>query len=118
EAHVGDALPVGAAEVRHQDHLRVLLAQELDGRQRLLETPVRLPLPPLERDIEVDAHDDALASDVQIFDEQFLAGAHGGPGFSRGAGGLSRWAYDVPARTALGWSAPCCARLRTHSTTT
>ena len=41
QAHVRDALPVGPPEVRHQDHLRVLLAQVLDGRQRLLEPLVR-----------------------------------------------------------------------------
>ena len=64
QAHVRDALAVGAPEVRHQDHLRVLLAQVLDGRQRLAEALVGLDLAVLEGDVEVDAHDDALAGDV------------------------------------------------------
>ncbi len=70
QAHVGDALPVGPPEVRHQDDLRVLPAQVVDGRQRLAEPLVRFDLAVLEGDVEVDAHDDALVGDGEVFDEE------------------------------------------------
>src|SRR6185312_791874 len=89
EAHVGHALAVRPPEVRHQDDLRVLLAQVLDGREGFAEPLVALHLPVLEGDVEIDAHDDALAADREILDEEFFAGAHGGCGFSRGGGGVS-----------------------------
>jgi hypothetical protein len=93
EAHLGDALSVGATEVRHQDHLGPLLAQVLDGGQRLLDALVALDLAVLEGDVEVDAHDDALASRVQVFDEQLLPGAHD-QGFTRLRLDLSRRFVD------------------------
>jgi hypothetical protein len=63
--------------VGHQDHLRALVAQVLDGGQRLLQALVALDHAVLQRHVEVDAHDHALAGDVQILDEQLLPGAHG-----------------------------------------
>ena len=77
QAHVGHDLAVGTAQVRHQDDLRALVAQVLDGGQRLLEALVALHHPILEGHVEVDAHDHALARGGEILDEQLLAGAHG-----------------------------------------
>ena len=45
-----------------------------------------LDLAVLEGDVEVDAHDDALAGDGEILDEEFLPGAHGAGLAELGAG--------------------------------
>jgi hypothetical protein len=96
QAHLRDALAVGASQVGHQDHLGALLAQVIDGRQRLLDALVALHLAVLEGDVEVDAHDDALAGRVQVFDEQLLPGIHA-DGFTRLRRGLSTARRARPA---------------------
>ena len=71
ERHVGDALAVGPPEMRHQDHLRVLAAQVVDGRERFAQALVRFDLAVLQGNVEVDAHDDALVGDGEVLDEEF-----------------------------------------------
>jgi hypothetical protein len=66
-------LPVGPAEVRHQDHGGALFQSRLDCRQRGLDTlgvgdgAGHLVL----RDVEINANQGALAFEGEIFDEQF-----------------------------------------------
>jgi hypothetical protein len=71
---VGD-LAVGSAQVAGEDDLRPGLHERDDGRDRGADPRVILHLAVGERDIEVDAHEDALAGDIRIADRELV---HGG----------------------------------------
>jgi hypothetical protein len=60
-------LVLRAAQVRAEPHLRgVTLEQKLDRRQRSPDPRVVRDMPVLERDVEVDAREHALARDVGV----------------------------------------------------
>src|SRR4030088_1669031 len=59
-------LSVGPAEMRDQDHARASLEQVLDGRDRLPNPGIVDDPAVLDRDVEVDAYQDALARNVDV----------------------------------------------------
>jgi hypothetical protein len=69
------ALAVGASEVAHEDDGRALVEQVVDRRQRRGDALVVFDFSVFDGNVEVDAHEDALAGHREIFDEQF---GHGG----------------------------------------
>ena len=70
ERELGDLLAIGPAEVRHEHHRRALFQSKLDRRQRrddalgIGDGTGNLVL----RDVEIDAHEDALAGEVEVAD--------------------------------------------------
>src|SRR5256714_6857318 len=79
-------LAVGAAEMGDQDHAGTALEQVLDGRERLADAGVVDDAAILDRDVEVDADQHALARDVEVANRGFLeraAQADVGSQFSR-----------------------------------
>src|SRR5256886_2638329 len=79
-------LAVGAAEMRDQDHARTALDQVLDRRERLADAGIVDDAAILDRDVEVDADQHALARDVEVANRGFLeraAQADVGSQFSR-----------------------------------
>jgi hypothetical protein len=67
---LGDLLPVRAAEMAHEHEARPLAEHVLDGGQRGAQALVVLHLAVLDRHVEVDAHDHALAPEVEVLDEE------------------------------------------------
>ncbi len=70
EAHGGDGLALGAAEVRAEDDLGLVAERVLDGGEGLADAGVVGDDAVLERDVEVDADEDALVGEIQIADGQ------------------------------------------------
>ena len=68
---VGD-LAVRAAEVAREDDLGARLDQRHDRRDRGPDARVVGDLAVRQRDVEVDAHEDALAGDVRVADREFV----------------------------------------------
>ena len=68
---VGD-LAVGPAEVAGEDDPRALRLQVADRRQRGADARVVGDLAVRERDVEVDAHEDALARGVHVTDGELV----------------------------------------------
>ena len=87
EAELVAALPVGAAEVAHEHQARALVEHVLDGGQRRAQPLVVLDRAVLEGDVEVDAHDDALAAEVEVLDEELGHGPSFCPESEREIGG-------------------------------
>jgi len=58
--------------VRHQDHARTPFDQVLDGRDRLSDPGIVDDPAALERDVEIDANQHALAGDVDVANRGFL----------------------------------------------
>ena len=79
-------LAVGTAEMGDHDHARTALDQVLDGRERLADPGIVDDTAVLDRDVEVDADQHALARDVEVANRGFLeraAQADVGSQFSR-----------------------------------
>src|SRR6202022_3088420 len=70
-----DALTFRAAEVRHQNRLRLLLAKIIDRRQRFADSRVvcdfNLVAVLFDRHIEIDASQNALPANIDISDRKF-----------------------------------------------
>ncbi len=64
----GDALFVGTAHVGHEDQLAAVFDHVFDRRQGADDAGVVLDLAFLDRNVEIDAHQDALALDVDVFE--------------------------------------------------
>ena len=64
-------LALRPAEVAGEDDRRALLERVLNGRQRRLDARVVADDAVLERDVEVDADEDALALEIEILIESF-----------------------------------------------
>jgi hypothetical protein len=70
-----DALPFGPTEMRHQNRLRAVFAQVVDGRQAFpnariigyLDFSRVLP----DRHIEIDPHKHALAANIEVSESEF-----------------------------------------------
>ena len=62
--------PSGRPEVAHQHQARALAEHVLDGGQRGAQALVVLHLAVLDRHVEVDAHEHALALEVEVLDEE------------------------------------------------
>ena len=67
-------LAVGPAEVAREDDPRAVGEQVVDGRDGGADARVVGDLAVLERDVEVDADEDALAGDVDVADGQLVHG--------------------------------------------
>ena len=64
EAHGGDGLALGAAEVRAEDDFGVAAERVLDGGESLADAGVVGDLAIFEGDVEVDSDEDALVGEV------------------------------------------------------
>jgi hypothetical protein len=70
----GHRLALRSAEVRHQNRFRFLLAEIIDRRQRLANSSVvgdfNFVAVLLNRDVEIDAHQDAFPANIDIWQRQ------------------------------------------------
>jgi len=62
------AAPLGAAEMRQQDHLAALVRNLEDGRSHALDTGCVGDLAVAQRHVEVDAQEDALACHIGLIE--------------------------------------------------
>src|SRR4029077_1699084 len=79
-------LAVRPTEVGNQDHARAPFDQVLDGRDRLPDSGIVDDPAVVDRDVEIDAHEHPLASDVDVADRGLMepaAMADVGSQFSR-----------------------------------
>jgi len=90
-------LAVRTAEVAREDDARALRLKVADRRDRGADARVVGDLAVLERDVEVDAEEDALARGVQVADGQLVHGSiPSGPGAGQTAAAVgSRWATNA-----------------------
>ena len=85
-------LAIGPAEVAREDHPRPVGQEVVDRRDRGTDARIVGDLAVLQRDVEVDANEDALPGDVDVADVSLSMGRSGcsRPPPSGGAGGASR----------------------------
>ena len=70
-------LAVRAAEVAREDHPRAVGQEEVDRRDRGTDARIVRDLAVLQRDVEIDADEDALAGDVRVADRELVHGDDG-----------------------------------------
>ena len=76
QAELGARPALRPPEVRREDHRRAVLQRVRDGGQRRPHPRVVLDAPLLDRDVEVDADEDALAGEIEIADGQLRHGRY------------------------------------------
>ncbi len=64
QRHVGDGLALRPAEMREQNDFRALLGEFANGRRHALDAGGVGHLAVLDRHVQIDAHENALAGDV------------------------------------------------------
>src|SRR5262245_28272895 len=69
-----NSLPFGPAEMRSQNHAPAFFRGVVDGRNRSANARIIINHSVFDRNIEVDADEDALAGEVEIFNRKLVHG--------------------------------------------